>query len=326
MKVVVVGNCTLDHFFRVSRFPKAGETLLSTARMVDVGGKGANQSVVIARCGVAILFVSSLGRDADGDTIRTCLAAESIKLDHLLTSSEPTDQSIIYVTPDGENCIVSSHSAAASITPADAEPTLCKVEAGDIVLLQGNLSLEVTRYCLDEAKRRQARTVLNPAPIQYPYVTLWPLIDCAILNEVEIQELGGGRGPLASGRALLGKGTVFIIVTLGEQGAILISDREPVHIPAPRVVAIDTAGAGDVFCGVFAGGLVRGLSPEDAACCAVQAASLSVTRHGTQSSFPTVEELQDIFNSTERDRSGKRGTAWIRSIERATTGSGESST
>lgn len=302
MKVVVIGNCTLDLFFRVQRFPKPGETLLATAKSTDVGGKGANQAVVVARAGVELAFLAALGRDGDGDAIRDRLKAEQLDLSHLLTVPAPTDQSIIYVTPDGENMIVSSHAAAASIQPRQADKLLSRLQPDDILLMQGNLSLTTTLHCLSEARRRKARTVLNPAPINYSYEGLWPHVDIAIVNEVEAAALGGAPNPLVGGRALLGRGVSAVIVTLGAKGAVVISGSQPVTIAAPRMTAVDTAGAGDVFCGVFVAGLARGLTPAQAAKPAVDAASLSVTRHGTQSSFPTGVEIAHFLKKAAEGR------------------------
>ncbi len=308
MKVVVVGNCTLDFFFRVARFPEAGETLLATSRMVDVGGKGANQAVAASRCGIETLLFASLGRDAEAETMRRRLEAESVILDHLMTSPEPSDQSIIYVTPDGENSIVSSHACAAAVAPADTQAILDRVETGDVVLMQGNLSLEVTRGTLGHAKRRSARTLLNAVPINYDYETLWPLVDCVILNQAEVRELGGAADPRAGAGLLLAKGVGSVIVTLGARGAILVSDLGTVEVAALAVEAVDTTGAGDVFCGALAAGLARGLAMGQAAAFAVRAASSSVTRPGTQSSFPTVEELRGMLTSAEKPSPGTRET------------------
>lgn len=302
MKVVVIGNCTLDLFFRVPRFPKPGETLLATAKSTDVGGKGANQAVVVARAGVELAFLAALGRDGDGDVIRDRLQTEKLDLSHLLTVPAPTDQSIIYVTPDGENMIVSSHASAASIQPRQADKLLSRLQPDDVLLMQGNLSLTTTLHCLSEARRRKARTVLNPAPINYSYEGLWPHVDIAIVNEVEAAALGGAPNPLVGGRALLGRGVGTIVVTLGAKGAVVITGAAPVTIPAPRVTASDSAGAGDVFCGVFVAGLARGLTPAQAAKPAVEAASLSVTRQGTQSSFPTAAEIAHFFKKAAEAR------------------------
>ena len=278
MKVVVVGNCSLDRSFVVPRFPHPGETLLATCQKIDVGGKGANQAVCAARAGVETLFLAAVGRDPDGEAIIERFVSEKIDVTYVLRTRAATDQSIIYVTAKGENSIVSSHAAAASVSPLDVDGILLRCCRDDILLMQGNLSFATTRHCLEAARRVGAQTVLNPSPIQYAYDALWPLVDFAILNEHEIGTLSGLRSPIRGGRRLLNAGAANVVTTLGARGLVAIFGARIVEIRASSVIAVDTTGAGDVFCGVFAAGLARGLVPPAAARIAAAAASLSVTR------------------------------------------------
>ena len=205
-RVVVIGNCTLDIAFHVPRFPRPGETVLAAASARDLGGKGANQAVAAARSGAPVAFCAAVGADENGEAMRARLVEEGVGTDHLAIPPVPTDESIIYVTPEGENSIVSTHAAAASMDMTLARPALEAVGAGDVLLMQGNLSRELTRACLEEGRRRRAATVLNPAPIQYGYEAIWPFVDCAIVNEVESEHLAGSADPATAARRLLEAG------------------------------------------------------------------------------------------------------------------------
>ena len=299
-RVLVIGNCTVDLSFRVPRFPRPGETLLADDSSRDLGGKGANQAVAAARSAVSTALCAAVGADAEGKLAAARLSGEGVGPDHLAILGVPTDQSIIYVTPDGENNIVSTHAAAAALDLAAARPALETVAAGDIVLMQGNLSQAVTRACLEEGRRRQAVTLLNPAPIQYGFDAIWPFVDIAIVNEVEAEELTGCADPAGGAERLLARGAGEAIVTLGPRGALLArEDGTTVAIAAEAVEAVDTTGAGDVFCGVFSACLARGLEIEPAARGAVRAATLSVTRPGTQRAFPSRAEIDRILSDGE---------------------------
>ena len=293
--VLVIGNCTLDISFRVPRFPRPGETVLADGTARDLGGKGANQAVAAARSGAPVAFCAAVGADENGRSMRTGLAEAGVCTEHVMTLPDPSDQSIIYVTPEGENSIVSTHAGAASMDMAAARPALESVAAGDVVLMQGNLAHDVTRGCLEEGRRRGAVTVLNPAPIQYGYEAIWPFVDCAILNEVESEHLAGSADPGAAAAHLAGQGVRHVIVTLGARGALVAEDGSTRTVPAKRVEAVDTTGAGDVFCGVFAACIARSLPVEPATRGAVRAATLSVTRRGTQSAFPSRSEIERIL-------------------------------
>ncbi len=295
--VIVIGNCTVDLSFAVPRFPRAGETLLAEGKTVDLGGKGANQAVAASRFGAPAVLAAPLGRDTEGDWAGRRLGEEGLASDLLLRTDSPTDQSIIYVAPGGENCIMSTHDAAARATPAWAVETLRRVSRrGDILLMQGNLPLETTRAGLAEARMRELTTILNPAPIHYGYGDLLPLAEIAILNEIEAADLGGDPDPIEAGNAIHVRGVPRVIVTLGRDGAVLIDGSGRLHVAAPRVEAVDTVGAGDVLCGAFAAATAHGIASRTALRIAVEAASMAVTRKGTLASFPSADEARAILS------------------------------
>ena len=296
-RIVVIGNCTLDLAFNLPRFPSPGESLLATGTSQDVGGKGANQAVAAARSGVDVTFCSATGRDVQGAEIRNRLDGEGVRSNHVAEVDARTDMSIIHVTPGGQNSIVSTHAAAASMEFTMIRSALRDATAGDILLMQGNLSRDLTRACMREARRRDMTTVLNPAPIHYELDDLWPLVDCAVPNEVEVERLTNCAEPAAGAHCLLALGTGQVIVTLGAAGALLAREGGMASFDAEAVDAVDTTGAGDVFCGVFAAGLGRGLDAAQAIRVAIRAATLSVTRPGTQRAFPRRSEIESLFRT-----------------------------
>ncbi|MFO1056119.1 MAG: ribokinase [Dongiaceae bacterium] len=296
MIVHVVGNAVLDITFELDRLPQPGETLLARARRTDVGGKGLNQAIVARRAGGTVRFAAAVGRDAEAALIGERMAAEGLAADGLLVGPGPTDQSIIHLDRAGENMIVSTAAQARGLTAAALLPRLEGLGPADLLLMQGNLTRAATEACLRRARAAGARTLLNPAPIDWDYGGLWPLVDLAIVNEGEACRLGGVDDPLAAARGLGAGGAGAVVVTLGPRGAVLLRGSAAERFPAPAVTAVDTAGAGDVFCGVLAAALSPGI-PEgpmpmrDAVAWAVAAASLSVTRPGTSSAFPAAAEL-----------------------------------
>jgi ribokinase len=97
-------------------------------------------------------------------------------------------------------------------------------------------------------------------------------------------------------RVLRDRGARAVLVTLGERGSMLVDDGPVASVPATRVQAIDTTGAGDAFVGSFAFFLARGHDPRDAMARAGRVASISVQHRGAQPSFPRADELPaDLF-------------------------------
>jgi ribokinase len=300
LTVVVVGNAVVDVAYQVEHLPESGETVLARERTVDVGGKGLNQAIIAHRAGAEVRFCAGLGDDPAAGIIRACLEAEGLSIDWLVSVPCATDESIVYVARSGENCIVSRDEAAKHLAPAHAEAVLVGVAPGDVLLLQGNLSREVTGMCLARAHAADATTILNPAPITFEYKGLWPMVDIVVLNQIEAQTLTGEVKFDEATAVLRSRGAGKVVLTLGPEGALVYeAPGPPQHLPAPAVIAVDATGAGDVLAGAVAAAIDRGLPLVPAVRWAVAAASRKVTRRGTISGFPTSEELAALARAMD---------------------------
>ena len=295
MKILVLGNSTLDTAFYVPHLPRSGETIIADLREVDGGGKGANQAVAAARAGADVWLAAVIGRDSDGALLRARLAAEGLNLTYLVErDTVQTDQSVIFIDAAGENVIASTCAAAESLASIDADRALDTVERGDLLLMQGNLSHATTGHALRRARAHGAVTLVNAAPIRFAYEDLWPHIDFAIMNAFELERLSHRSAIADGGAAIVERGARCVIVTRGADGVLVTSPASQEEIPGAAVTAVDTTGAGDVFCGVFAAGIARQRAVTEAARWAVRAAALSVTRRGTQRAIPTREEMRSL--------------------------------
>ena len=280
-RVVVIGNAGLDLRLAVPRLPVAGETLIGSAGTRAPGGKGLNQAVVAARCGAEVRFCAPLGNDqAEANEITRHLASEGFAELILPRLPHATDFSLLMVLPNGENSIVSTSACSLALTITEAEPALRAVGEGDVVLLQGNLSLEATASLLAVARQRKATTIFTPAPYWPGAEKLVSGCSLVIANRLEAEALGASID--RAGAA---------IVTLGADGC-RFGGRV---FPAESVVAIDTTGCGDVFCGVMAAALARGIAIDRAIGAAQKAAALTATRAGAFEALPSREELCAIL-------------------------------
>lgn len=288
MRVHVVGNLCRDTTLAVARFPVPGETLVAASSAVGLGGKGLNQAVAAARAGAPATLHAAVG-SADAGALAGALSGEpGLALQLAGLDDTPTDTSTILVRGDGENLIVSATACARAFDPA---PGLGPLGRGDVLVMQGNLGLGPTRACLAAGRRAGALTVLNPSPVFEDGTPDWADVDLTVLNRGELAALTGTDDPDRGALALLARGAGAVAVTLGPLGALFRSATEAIAAPAPAVAARDTSGAGDVFCGVLAGLLWRGLDRRDALARAVAAASLSVTRAGALASCPSAAEI-----------------------------------
>ncbi|MBI2737396.1 MAG: ribokinase [Rhodospirillales bacterium] len=284
-RVVVIGNAGLDLGLSVPRLPRPGETLIGSGGTRAPGGKGLNQAVVAARCGVDVRFCAPLGHDkAQADEVERHLAAEGLTELMLPRLPHATDFSLLMVLPGGENSIVSTSACSLALDKPEAASALEGVTAGDVVLLQGNLALDTTAFVLDAARHQGATTVFNPAPFWPGAEELVAKCGLVIANRVEADQLG---------RSIHDAGAA--IVTLGAEGCELIEGGRRRRFAAERIAVVDTTGCGDAFCGVMAAALARGLAIEAAIAEAQKAAALTATRVGAFNALPSRAELASHF-------------------------------
>jgi ribokinase len=290
--ILVVGDAVVDRAYRVPRLPRPGETLLAEARTVGAGGKGLNQAVAARRAGAAVRLVAAVGRDQAARRLRAVLAREGLDPALLVAVDAPTDEAVVWVAADGQNAIVGTAEAARRLRPADVAAALDQLGPADTLLAHGNLPPETTALCVEVARGRGARLVVNTAPVLPGAGLLAAAADVLVVNAGEAAGLAGVAGPEEAAAALVGRGAGAVVVTLGAAGAHLLAGDGAHHrLPAPAVAAVDATGAGDVLVGVLAAALDAGIDLRAATAWAVRAASLKVTRHGTITGFPTTTQV-----------------------------------
>lgn len=295
MTILVIGNCVIDRSYQVGRLPLPGETMIAEDARLDFGGKGLNQAVSAARAGAPVRFATTVGSDGHGKSVLAALRAEGIDASMAFVHPGPTDQAAILVLPDGENSIICTTHSARHAGPEIGLKAISSLKAGDWLVMQGNINRPTTEDSLLEARAKSVRTLVNPSPILFDYGDLWPLIDIAIVNVVELAALGGTEDFDEAAARLLMLGCSAVVLTRGAWGARLYRPGEdPKVIYSAPVKAVDTTGAGDTCCGVFVAALASGMRAEDALTLGVHCAGLKVTRPGSLGALPTAEEIADI--------------------------------
>ncbi len=301
MRAVVIGNIAMDETLRVSHLPAPGETLLARASFAGAGGKGANQAVTLARCGVPTRLLARLGNDAASVRAHALLAAEGLDLSTLTGTEAPIDRSIVLLTDAGENAIIATIVPAPPFTSAELHAVVAGCGVGDLLVLQGNLTEAVTEAALRIGRARGMITVFNAAPASPGFAALWALVDLAVLNSVEARQMTGLDDPEAAARAIHAAGARQAVVTLGAAGALLCDAGGAVRVAAEPVAVRDSTGAGDCFTAVLAAALyVCRVPPAAALSAASRAAALAVGRIGALTSLPTAAELAAILDDAAR--------------------------
>ena len=289
MTILNLGSLNIDRVFRVQHIARGGETIASQSLRVFAGGKGANQSVALARAGAQVAHAGKVG--SDGHWLVEKLAEEGIDTTQVRASAGPSGQAIIQVDDAGQNAIVLLAGANHEITPREVDESLEGCNRATWLLVQNETS--AVDHAIRRANERGLRVALNPTPIdervrEYPL----ELVDLLCVNETEGSAMSGQSRPEAIVAALAArmKGCE-IVVTLGWGGVIGCGPEGEMRLPARPVQAVDTTAAGDTFLGYYLAGRTRGLGARESLELAVRASALCVTRPGAMDSIPRMADL-----------------------------------
>lgn len=290
MKILDFGSVNIDHVYSVDHFVRPGETLSSLSYRRFSGGKGANQSIALARAGADVYHAGRIG--ADGTWLKGKLEESGVKTKYLDVCNTPTGHAIIQVSKSGENSIILFGGANQTIDGKFADSVLRKFREGDYLLLQNEISS--TASIMEKASLLKLKIIFNPAPMNKDVLS-YPLnlVDIFILNEIEGAELSGRCGA----EKIIGGMTrkfpmALTILTLGSNGVAYMENGKIVRVPAFKVKAVDTTAAGDTFIGYFLASISKGVKTGDAICTACKASALCVTRHGAADSIPKLREVR----------------------------------
>lgn len=305
-KICMVGSSNIDLIARVPRLPAPGETLIGSKFQMGFGGKGANQAVMAAKLGAQVSVVTKVGRDIFGEDTLKNYQKFGIDTTHVLFDDERFS-GVAPITVDdntGQNSIVIVPGANDGLSPADVRAASAVIQGADALICQLEIPIETTHEALKVAKEtvgRRVLTVFNPAPAASFPDELLRLSDVFAPNEVEASMLVGMPASTPedaerAARAMQARGATTVIITLGDRGAYVVEGDQPgYHVPAQRVQAVDTTGAGDSFVGSLAYLLAAGRGMADAVRVAGLIATRSVLKTGTQTSFPSREEVADLL-------------------------------
>jgi len=298
--ILVVGSANMDMVVVADRFPRPGETILGTQFNMFPGGKGANQAVCSAKLGGATYFIGKMGRDIFKDRLKVNMEQSGVALEGMVLDSErSTGIAMITINNKGENEIIVISGANMQLGPEDINSQISLFSKVSVVITQLEIPLETVFKTAQLANSHQKVFILNPAPAQMLPNNLLDLVDFLTPNENELELLSGMKVtdvPSAekAAKRLIEDGIKNVIVTLGDQGALLVNRDRAKLFPTSEVEVVDTTAAGDAFNGAFAFALANNEDVEHAITFANRVASYSVTRMGAQVSMPTNEEIMEI--------------------------------
>ena len=300
--ILVVGSLNADLVVRAPRFPQPGETISGGDLQIIPGGKGANQAVAAARQGTSVSMLGRVGNDSFGPEIINNLKQNHVDTSQVqIDSQSATGTAIIVVDPNGQNSIVLSPGGNGQVGDAD----VANVSFSDykLLLLQLEIPIEAVTSAARCAKESGLRVLLNPAPARALPAELISIPDFILPNETElslltnqpVQDIASAE---KAARTLLERGAQNVIVTLGANGALMVSSKQVTHVNAYQVEVVDTTAAGDAFIGGFASALLQNKSLEEAVRYGCACGALATTKFGAQPSLPMKAEVEKFLNQS----------------------------
>lgn len=308
-----IGNALVDSEYEVSDaqlksmgVDKRHMTLIDTPRRAQLlehvkaltprqtgGGSAGNTVVALAQLGGKAFYSCKVAHDALGDFYVKDLQARGVdtNLTHTRASDGQTGSCLVLVTPDAERSMCTFLGVSAELDDAALHPK--DIEKSKIYYMEGYLAASPTglaaalkgRQIAREAGVALALTLSDVSMIQFCKAGLDAMlgdgVDYLFCNQEEAQVWCGSQD-LNVVKETLKKLAKMVCLTRGPDGSEIITAQNSWHVPAEKVQAIDTNGAGDMFAGAFLYAITRGYSPEQAANLGNHAAAAVVSQHGNR--------------------------------------------
>ncbi len=300
-KIVVVGSSNTDMVLKSKDLPLPGETVLGGHFSMNPGGKGANQAVAAARLGGSVVFVARVGNDQLGEQAINGFKSHGIATDFITKDEEEASGvALIMVDEKGENSISVALGANGNLTKDHLQNALPLIKNSAFVLTQLEISLETVEYLGEITKEYNLKLVLNPAPAQALSANLLASLYIITPNEIEAELLSGIKvidtvSARQAALVLRKKGVDIVIITMGAQGAYVLSDTLDERVPTQKVKVVDTTAAGDTFNGALLVALSEGKSLRAAIEFANRAAAYAVGILGAQTSAPSRSAIEPLI-------------------------------
>jgi ribokinase len=301
-KILVVGSSNVDFLIKSQRLPKKGETVTDGIFMANYGGKGANQALSAARAGGEVTFVSCLGDDLYSKEIIHHFKKEGVDTRFMYVErKKATGAALIMLDENGENYLSVAPGANYYLSPEHIDNISEIIREVDTILLQMEIPVNTTKRVMDLAAKFGKKVIFNLAPFREFDLSYLKKVSVLVVNETEAASITGMKVDTddeirRAAHVLQEMGPGVVVITLGAQGALIISDSEVSFVPAFKVKAEDTTAAGDTFCGCLVVALSEGLSLSRAVRFASAASAICVTRMGAQPSVPLRSEIDGFLN------------------------------
>lgn len=303
-KILCMGSINMDLTMFMERLPAPAETVATDNFATFPGGKSGNQTIAAVRLGGEVGFFGKLGDDMFSKELLDAMQSDGVDTGNILIEQGKTaGVAMIRVDANGINSISFTPGANALITPQDVKKNEALFEKYGYLLITTEIPAETVFAAVRMAKSKNMTVVMDPAPIpNEPFPPdLPPMIDFIKPNEIEAGQIAGmevtdDRTAQQCLKKLLKMGFACPLITLGKEGCLTWIEGKIQKFRPPKVEAIDTTAAGDVFLGAFTAALSQEYTMKEAIEFAAVASAMSTTKKGAQTSIPNRKQVEDFYS------------------------------
>lgn len=300
--IIVFGSINMDMNMSLRRFPDAGETVIAPSYSITPGGKGANQAMAAAMAGSKTALIGKVGDDGPGLRALAHLKRHEVMTSGIAISEVfPTGMAVVAKEKNAKSRTIVASGANIEVNAEQAPIDIFR--EGHVLLVQMEVPLEQTAIVMKNAREKGAKVILNLAPALNVPKALLSLVDYLIVNQVEARVLAKkldiniDHDTTKLAHALAKEGNLMCIVTLGPEGIVAVDPKGKSWKIASMKLdeVVDTNGAGDCFCGIFAACIHEGKSVAQALSMATVASGLSCMKEGTMPSYPYLADIEEAM-------------------------------
>lgn len=265
------------------------------------GGSAANTMVALSQLGGKAFYACKVADDETGRFYAENLKAAGVstKLEEM-SHEGTTGKCMVMVTPDAERTMNTFLGITADFSIDELH--IDELSESEYLYIEGYfVTSDVSRAAAIKAKAiaeekgvKVAMTFSDPSMVTYFREGVDEIfgdgVDLLFCNQEELATFTGEQDLQTAVKSLSAK-VGKLVVTLGAEGALVVSGGQQTSIDGHVVEAVDTNGAGDMFAGAFLYGITHGMDDAQAGRLASKAASQVVTVFGARLDDKTYQDL-----------------------------------
>lgn len=300
--VVTIGHILMDMRVLVDEFATPDKEATVYDIKYGAGGSAANTAVGVVRLGKKASVIAKVGMDNFGRLVLEEVMTKGVDISGVkIKVGGDTGFTIVLINSHGEIIMYGYKGVSEELLPDDIKREL--IEKARHVHI-ASLRIDTTVYAAKIARKLGKKISWDPgrkiARLGLEKLAeIIGLSNIVLLNEKEAEEMTGYRDYQKAARAIKKYGAEIVVVKRGAKGVYALGPGCEIELPAYKVKAVDTTGAGDSFAAGLIVSLLEGKELREALEFANATAALKVTRLGAQV-IPTRDEVEVFLRQQKK--------------------------